>query len=63
MDKGQALRSGTCVMKVMKTGGLCPILSLRSTHVSIVQSTRETGDIDKDRNGYSTGRGKGTYLI
>ena len=27
------------------TGGLIPILSLRSSHVTIVQSTRETGDI------------------
>ena len=25
-----------------------PILFLRSTHVTIVQSTRETGDINKD---------------
>ena len=28
------------------TVDLRPILSLRSTHVTIVQSTRETGDID-----------------
>ena len=28
------------------TGDLCQILSLRSTQVTVVQSTRETGDID-----------------
>ena len=28
------------------TGSLIPVLSLRSTHATIVQSTRETGDID-----------------
>ena len=28
------------------TGSLIPVLSLRSTHVTIVQSTRETRDID-----------------
>ena len=30
---------------ISHAGGLCPILSLRSTHVTRVQSTRETGDI------------------
>ena len=29
------------------TKNLRPILSLRSTHVTIVQSTRETGDIHR----------------
>ena len=33
----------TCVMK--HAIDLCPILSLRSTQVTIVRSTRETGDM------------------
>ena len=45
-----------CVMKhrhlMQETGGLIPILSLRSTHVTIVQSTTETGDINGLKHGW-----------
>ena len=30
---------------MQQTGGLCPILTLRSTHITIVRSIKETGDI------------------
>ena len=33
---------------MQQTGGICPILSLRSTHVTILPCTRETGDIHRD---------------
>ena len=50
VDKGQVLRSGICVMQhrllMQYTGGLIPILSLRSTQVTIVRSTGETGNIN-----------------
>ena len=36
---------------MQETGGLIPILSLRSTRVTIVQSTKETGDINGLKHG------------
>ena len=50
MLEGRQVKKYDCVMKhrhlMQWTGSLIPVLSLRSTHITAVQGTRETGDIN-----------------